>query len=656
MWTLGKKIMLGYAVCMIALVLLGLSVVLTLNSLLDTLRERANQREVLMQLQLVFSDLQDAETALRGFVLTGRPEYLEPYENARTNLPIHVNQLRVLAAGKRLESSIEGLVSSAREKMENVDFVVATRRDNGFEAASAMVASGNGKRLMDAVRVQMNLINAGEREVFARLVARSETTADRLKMAVFCGIPLAIGILFGTGLFLARHIANPVTRITLEAARIGGGDLATPIPPTSRQDEIGRLERSFESMRAALEENRLQLIERNASLSALNNKLEDMTRAKSEFLAMMSHEIRTPLHGLVGYSNLLSETPLNTQQQDFLTTIRASGLSLLTVINDVLDFSKIEAGKLIIEKEVFAVERRLREICELFRPAAADNGTTLTCQVASDVPELCCGDATRLGQVLANLVSNASKFTRNGSIEITAKHREHPDPKRFFLHVTVRDTGIGIPREKRGQLFKSFEQLDSSTNRKHGGTGLGLAICKRLCTLMDGRIWVDEAIADGTAFHFEIALEKASSADQKSDPSLAAETFDFRELSDCRVLVAEDNPVNASLLSLFLKKYGLTPEVVIDGRTASTRALDFDLVFMDVQMPEMDGITATVAIRKSRPDDGPYIIALTAEAMKGDAERCLNAGRNGFLSTPFRPSELDLALAKYCSHRAGRAS
>jgi signal transduction histidine kinase/CheY-like chemotaxis protein len=659
MWTIGNKIIAGYAISMAALIILGISSLLVLSGLLEALNQRNIQRETLTHLYQIFSGLQDAETAQRGYVLTGRAEYLEPYERAKKDVPRRFQQLEQLVNKWADADTVRKLRNSSEAKLSHVEKVVTLRRDEGFEAAAALVGSGTGKRLMDEVRSEIaTLENRGTR-IFSEVVADTEFKTRLLQRLILWLVPATIGILAIVAILFSRHLASPIRQITRESERMEKGDLSRPLDVTERQDEVGQLMRSFERMRASLEESRQQLIARNDSLSALNNQLEELTEAKSEFLAMMSHEIRTPLHGLIGYSNLLAETSLDQRQRDYLATIQASGKSLLTVINDILDFSKIEAGKLQIEQDIVDLPRCLSEICELFRPAALANATQLEWSVDRSLPRYVVADPTRLRQVLSNLISNAVKFTRNGGVQVSAARRDVPGEKPFFLQVTVRDNGIGIPKEKRGQLFRSFEQLGAATARKHGGTGLGLAICRRLCELMGGRIWVDEDATEGTAFHFEVRVDPASDQDMQTLEGRAATsiaTFKAEDLKNCRVLIAEDNPVNSSLLSLYLRKHSLSAAVAPNGKRAVEQAGDADLIFMDVQMPELDGLEAAEEIRRTLGASGPYIIALTAEAMKGDAERCLAAGMNDFLPKPFKPRDLDLALARYCSRTASTAS
>jgi signal transduction histidine kinase len=659
MWSIGNKIVAGYAISMAALVVLGISSLLVLAGLLEALHQRNIQREALTILYQIFSGLQDAETGQRGYVLTGRDEYLEPYERAKREVPHRFRKLEPLLTGWADDRMIRKLQKSAEAKLAHVEEIVVLRRNQGFEAAAAVVASGTGKRLMDEIRTDMTALEKRGTRIFSEVVADTEFRTRLLQRLILWVVPATIAVLAIAAVLFSRHLAWPIRQITRESDRIEKGDLSRPLNATDRQDEVGQLMRSFERMRASLEESRQQLIARNESLSALNSQLEELTRAKSEFLAMMSHEIRTPLHGLIGYSNLLAETTLDERQRNYLATIQASGKSLLTVINDILDFSKIEAGKLQIEHDLIDLPRCLAEICELFQPAASTNATQLEWSADSSLPRHILADPTRLRQVLSNLISNAVKFTRNGHVQVSATRRDVPGEKPFFLQVTVRDDGIGIPQEKRGQLFRSFEQLGAATARKHGGTGLGLAICRRLCELMGGRIWVDEETTVGSAFHFEVRVEPAAPPDIKTVEGRAPVSLtesQVENLKSCRILIAEDNPVNSSLLSLYLRKHGLSAAVAPNGKRAVEQAGEADLIFMDVQMPEMDGLEATAEIRRLHGPARPYIVALTAEAMKGDAERCLAAGMNDFLPKPFKPRDLDVALARYCSQAASAAS
>ena len=366
------------------------------------------------------------------------------------------------------------------------------------------------------------------------------------------------------------------------------------------------------------------------------------SRAKSDFLAMMSHEIRTPMNGIIGMAQLLEMTPQSPEQRDYIATIRHSSQALLGILNDILDYSKIEARKLRLERIGFDPHLLVGEVEALFQPNAAEHGIRFQCSVAPEVPHALVGDPTRLRQILLNLVGNAFKFTTQGAIRVHLQAGEQAGGK-IGLHCSVRDTGIGIAPDKRRHIFTPFEQADMSTTRRYGGTGLGLAICRMLCELMEGSIGVESEEGVGSEFWFAVKLEtgqlEACAPTQAVRPILRRST---------RILVVEDNPINSTVLARMLESIGAQDIAFAkDGQDALTQcaASDFELIFMDARMPRMDGLTATIELRKANTP--AYIIGVSADAMSEERQAALAAGMNDYLPKPIDRLALAEAIERW---------
>ena len=567
-----------------------------IDQLIDDNEKLLNEFNVKNQLEALEKNVVLVESKIRGMVATDDTTYMEGVEMQMAKVRSNLDKLEKIARYDSAEEYIDQLDYLVRKKLRFDEQMLDVYTRKGKNAAANMIAAPSGKRLTDSILLITKKISNVRENLLARVtkaIDDSVKKAQRLDTLLIVCVLISAAVLFW-------YIVN-----TIRA-----------------QSRLIQQVRDSEK------------------------KVREAAKVKENFLANMSHEIRTPMNAILGFTNLLQRKSLDSESSLYVQTIQRSSENLLTIINDILDLSKIEAGMMRIEHVPFSLRGLMHSIETLFRSKTDEKGIQLVTDIDESLPDTLDGDATRLTQILVNLIGNAIKFTDSGSISI-AFSKKRSEGETVTVGIDVSDTGIGIENEKLDYIFHRFQQADNAVTREYGGTGLGLSIVKELVELQHGSIRAESEAGKGTTFHLTIPY-KISGERFQSNKVFAANVREPTNLQNVRILVVEDNEVNKTLLRHLFRNWQANFEMANNGVEAIEKLKTgvYDIILMDIQMPQMDGYTTAQQIRTHLKINTP-IVAMTAHAMAGEREKCLSYGMDEYISKPIREEKLKKLISQF---------
>ena len=566
-----------------------------INTLITGNEKLLNEFRVSSELKELEKDIISVESKIRGTVSTNDSSHIKGFETQIAEVESDLRQLQKITDDDSSVKYIDILGQLVHEKILFNRQILDAFHVAGKNTAEDLLAEKHGRQLTDSIMLVAHIIDSTRQKLLATVIHSIDESGKNAQR--FGAILIVLVLVCGAGLFW--YIINAIR-------------------------------------------NQSQLIRQ---LNISETKVREGAQIKEKFMANMSHEIRTPMNAILGFTNLLQRKSLDEESKEYVQTIQRSGENLLTIINDVLDLSKIEAGMMRIETAPFSIRGLIHSIETMFKSKIFEKQLQLSVAVDDPVPDTLEGDATRLTQILINLVGNALKFTSKGSISVLIAN-EGIDDNVINTGIHVSDTGIGIEKEKLKTIFERFQQAEDSVTRKYGGTGLGLSIVNDLVLLQNGKIDVESEPGKGTTFRLIIPY-KISTKGSGNIAFTANKLTVESNFEDHFILVAEDNEINQNLITHLFKNWELKFEIVNNGKEAikKLQLKKYDLILMDIQMPEMDGYTATQEIRGKLKLDTP-IIAMTAHALAGEREKCLSYGMNEYISKPIREEQLHNLIAR----------
>lgn len=596
-WNVSIKVKIGVGFGFLLIGLIGIQYALNkgIANVIASQQELLKSTMLSTEVESIKSSVSFFESKMTGYVLTGNDTLLENNEKYLTDIVSKFKDLKKLSPDKDQVASIDRLVSLLNNEIQFSDEVIF-QYDLNPENAVTLLKKGRGRYLMTEIIKEFEKIHDIEKTKFEEIIFRNKRASElvvRMDTSAYVFAVLLVSLCIW---FLFRDI----------------------------------------NKREKLEK---ELVE-------TKKRVEEASVIKEQFMANMSHEIRTPMNAIIGFNDRLIKTKLNDEQQEYVAAVQSSGENLLTIINDILDFSKIEAGMVTIEHIRFNLHELLQSVYNMFFLKAKEKNISLQLHQPKNIPECLMGDPTRLTQILINLVGNALKFTNQGSIDISVEVIKD-DKQNATVQFKVKDTGIGILEDKVSEVFERFTQAESDTSRIFGGTGLGLSIVKKLVELQSGTIAVESKKDEGSLFKFTIPYKKAAalSSELKTDPEKIHKPIVNDKI---KILIVEDNLLNQKLAAFMIKDFGFAFDICGNGKLAVEKLEQgaYDLVLMDIQMPEMDGYEATGLIRGKLMLNIP-IIAMTAHAMPGEKDKCLGFGMTDYISKPIKETDLHNLIIKY---------